>query len=87
MQPLAGFLPLKDELPEPLQQLDVTDLILVDYENYKLICNSAGSPATGLSYYLNLVTGCLDIEIDGKVIGGIMPIETARLHSLLFPDV
>ncbi len=82
----AGFLPLKDELPESLRQLDVTDLILVDYENFKLIRNSVNNRLVEWSYFLNLVSGSIDVEVTGKVIGGIMPIETGRLQALLFPD-
>lgn len=80
----VGFLPVKDQLPETLQRLDVTDLVIVDYEYFKLVINSIGCYEQALEYYLNIMTGCVMIKQQSQLLAGIMPIESVRLEALMY---
>ena len=80
----VGFLPVKDKLPTPLQRLDVTDLVIVDYEYFKLINKGIAGYEQANEYSLNIVTGCVLIKRAENIMAGIMPIESVRLEKLLY---
>jgi hypothetical protein len=83
---LVAFLPAVDQLPRELRHLDVTDLIFVDYEYFKLVTAEVHHQKAALQFYLHLISGSVRIYCGGNIIGGIMPLDSVRLLELLRHD-
>ena len=79
----VAFLPKVEQLPAELQRLDVTDLIFVEYEYFRLVTDESYARKLTLRFYLNLVLGCMLVWHHDRIIGGIPAVESVRLQELL----